>query len=87
MSGAGQIDFQCFEKLIRQLRADSHAAAAEKLDTILHRVAWTTGSELLGALGLEIAAFQRATPEVSAELQATLASCMQMVKRVWPHIK
>lgn len=87
MTSAPEISYECFEELIRRLRVASHTVAADKLDFMLHKVAWTTGSELIGELGLEILAFQRSAPSVSAELQCSLSDCMSMVRRVWPDIK
>jgi hypothetical protein len=87
MSASAQIDYECFEELIRQLQTGGCPTTARKLDSMLHQVAWTTGSELLGELGSEILAFQRATPSAGAELQDTLSRCMEMVSRVWPGIK
>jgi len=54
---------------------------------MLHRVAWTTGPELIGELGLEILAFQRITPEVGPELQGTISRCLNMVRQIWPDIE
>jgi hypothetical protein len=85
MSGR-QIDYECFEELMRQLQTAGHAAMAQKLDDMLHRVAWTTGSELIGELGLEILAFQKNTPEGAVELQESIRRCMAMVRRIWPDI-
>ena len=87
MSDAAQIDYECFEELVLQLQIAGHSATAKKLDELLHRVAWTTGSELLGELGLEILAFERATLEVGAELRDSLNRCIAMVRRAWPDIK
>ena len=69
---APQIDYECFEEMVRQLQTAGLTTAAQKLDNILHRVAWTSGSELIGELGLEILTFQRTTPEVSVELKGTI---------------
>jgi hypothetical protein len=82
-----QIDYECFEELVQQLQTAGLTTTAQKLDNILHRVAWTSGSELIGELGLEILAFQRTTPQVRVELQDTISRCMTMVRRVWPDIK
>jgi len=87
MSPVPQIDYECFEELVRQLQTAGLTTTAQKLDNTLHRVAWTSGSELIGELGLEILAFQRTTPEVSVELQGTIRRCMAMVRRIWPDIK
>ncbi len=69
------------------LRAEDHGDVAAKLDSLLHKVAWTTGSELLGELGLEILRFQRDHATVTTELRQTLGSCMDAVRRVWPNIR
>ncbi len=50
-----------FNDLIRDLGRDGLAAESSQIDQILHHTAWTTGSELLGALGL---ALQRLWPMV-----------------------
>jgi hypothetical protein len=87
MSSPTQISYECFEELIRRLRGAGHVAAAEKLDFMLHKVAWTTGSELIGELGSEILSFQRSASDVSSELQRSLSDCMSMVRRFWPDIR
>ena len=79
--------YDCFEQLITGLRAEGHSDFAAKLDYLLHKVAWTTGSELLGELGLEILGFQQHLPTISEELRQLLASCMDIVRRAWPDIK
>jgi hypothetical protein len=81
-----QISYDCFDELIARLRAAGHAGMADNLDSMLHRVAWTTGSELLGELGAEILRFQRSIPSVDPEVQRSLNRCMDMVRRVWPDI-
>lgn len=87
MNSSPNDGYQCFEQLIVNLRAEGHGDVAAKLDYLLHKVAWTTGSELLGELGLEILAFQRDHATLSAELQQSLGSCKVTVRRVWPNIK
>ena len=86
MNSSTQISYDCFEELIAQLRANGHASSADKLDYMLHRVAWTTGSELLGELGTEIIRFQQSTPSASAAVQQSLSRSLDMVRRVWPDI-
>jgi hypothetical protein len=87
MSPPAQISYNCFDELIAQLRAAGHMSTADRLDVVLHGVAWTTCSELLGALGTEILEFQRSTPSVSPVLQQSLDRSLQMVRRVWPDIQ
>jgi hypothetical protein len=76
-----------FEEFILLLRAEDHAEVAHELHTLLHEVAWTTGSEMIGELGLEILKFQRSNPVMSPALQRLLRRCMAAVKQVWPHIE
>jgi len=87
MDSNPQTGYECFDELIRQLRAEGHIEPAYKLNLLLHKVAWTTGAELIGELGLAILAFQRSTPVVSPELQRLLDSCISLVRRRWPDIK
>ncbi len=84
MNTSPTIDYECFEELIRRLRVEDHAQTANKLDFMLHRVAWTTGSELIGELGLEILAFRKRVSDISAELQHALEKCLSMVRTIWP---
>lgn len=76
-----------FDELISMLRAEGHGHFAQRLHTLLHEVAWTTGSELMGELGLEIVKFQRSNPLGSPELQELTRRCMAAVKQVWPRIE
>jgi hypothetical protein len=79
--------FAEFDELISMLRAEGHAHVAQRLHTLLHEVAWTTGSELMGELGLEIVKFQRSNLLGSPELQELTRRCMAAVKQVWPSIE
>ena len=58
MSLTSRDGYECFDELIRRLRAAGSSDAARRLDDKLHGTAWTTSSELIGELGLEILAFQ-----------------------------
>jgi hypothetical protein len=82
-----QINYECFDDLIAQLRAAGHVSTADKLHFMLHRVAWTTGSELLGELGAELLRFQQTAQPVSAELDQSLRQSMEIVRKVWPKIR
>lgn len=77
-------DEELFEGLIQALRAEGHDPPAERLHEILHDTAFTTGSELLGELGLAISAFVRQRPKVSRELRRQLAAALRHVRRTWP---
>gem|GEM_PF-951494 len=87
MNGRSQSSATDFEILISTLRAEGHEQAARKLDELLHEVAWTSSSEMVGELGLEVVRFQRGNPRVSPELQELLHRCLKQIKRVWPGIE
>lgn len=84
MSASPQIDYRCFEELITKLQKEGFTRFADKLDFLLHRVAWTTGSELIGELGLEISSFEPDALTASSTLKQQLDFCMAEVKKVWP---
>jgi hypothetical protein len=81
MNSSKRTGYDCFDELIRKLRAEGHPQPAARLHALLHETAWTTSSELLGELGLAILAFERSSPAVSSELQALLDACMDLVRR------
>jgi hypothetical protein len=81
------IDYTCFEHLIHLFRGEGHVEQADKLHTLLHETGWTTGSELLGELGLSILQFQRSLPSVNAELTKCIETCVAMVRKQWPDIR
>jgi hypothetical protein len=82
-----QTAYDDFDKLTSMLRAEGHDQVAQRLHVLLHEVAWTTGSELMGELGLEILTFQRSAQSLSAESQNLLCRCLDVVKTVWPDIE
>ncbi|MEW6403963.1 MAG: hypothetical protein AB1649_19385 [Chloroflexota bacterium] len=87
MNSTSRTGEDAFEKLITMLRSEGHDQVAQRLHMLLHEMAWTTGSELTGELGLEIVKFQRSALKVSPALQELLADCMNRVKKVWPNIE
>jgi hypothetical protein len=87
MAASEPLGDNCFDELIRQLRAEGHADPAARLHALLKEVAWTTSSELWGELGLEILAFERSGAAASPDLRRRIDTCMRSVRRVWPDIK
>jgi hypothetical protein len=87
MNRVTKIAHDDFEELILLLRSEGHGEAAQRLHALLHEVAWTTGSEMTGELGVEILKFQRGNPSMSPALQELLRRCMGAVKQVWPDIE
>ncbi len=71
--------------LIDHLKEDGLADEAEKLNTLLRKVAWTTGTEFLGEFGLEMKAVKKSSwKRMSAKTKATFASAARLVKKTWP---
>lgn len=79
------ISYDCFEELIARLRCDGLSTEAERLHVLLHEVAWTTGSELLGELGQQLKEIEQVgSPKLSGDTGEKIAECFRMVFRVWP---
>jgi hypothetical protein len=77
--------YEPFERLIVSLRADGPAEDADRLHTLIHEVAWTTGSELVGELGKEIHKIKREhANRFSSCTRDRMDEAMRRVKRVWP---
>jgi hypothetical protein len=84
MNEPKDLGYECFDRLIADLKTEGYQTEAQRLHSILHEVAWTTSSELIGELGLEIVAIQRTSGDYSVDLRRKLDDCMEAVKRVWP---
>ncbi len=53
------VSYECFDELAASLRNDGLSDEADRLHVLLHEVAWTTGSEMLGELGQELKRIER----------------------------
>jgi hypothetical protein len=79
------ISYRPFDDLIACLRRDGLTRDAEVLDQLLHKTAWTTGSELLGELGKMVKRIRVEHAKDLTELcKDHVRRSMEMVKRVWP---
>jgi hypothetical protein len=79
------ISYVPFNELINSLRADGLGTEAERLHDLIHKVAWTTGSELIGELGQELRKLKREhRHELSPNTATKLEAAFEMVRRVWP---
>ena len=79
------ISYQPFDDLIGSLRADGLNQQADLLDYLIHKVAWTTSSELIGELGQKIKEITKNDlNHLSAETKKNMDEGMDMVKVVWP---
>jgi hypothetical protein len=79
------LSYGCFDELIVALRADGLTRKADKLHYLLHNVAWTTGSELVGELGQELKQIEHDSSKIRSELTGEkIEQCFEMVLFVWP---
>ncbi len=79
------ISYECFDELITSLRDDGLSTDADRLHVLLHEVAWTTGSELIGELGQALKKIEKeGSPTRSANSAQKIEECFRMVGRVWP---
>jgi hypothetical protein len=79
------ISYDPFERLIVSLRNDGLLKEADQLYFMIHKVAWTSGSELIGELGQSIKKIKKENANrLSADSIKNIKESMKMVKRVWP---
>lgn len=79
------VTYESFNELIASLRSDGLSEAADRLHVLLHEVAWTTGSELIGELGLELKRIEsEGSLKKSPKSLETIEKCFRMVFREWP---
>ncbi len=79
------ISYAPFEELIASLRADGLAGHADRLHRLLHGVAWTTGSELIGELGQALKDLARDHGNsFSDSTRVRMKAAFEMATRVWP---
>lgn len=74
-----------FESIVDRLKKDGLPDQANRFDELLHHVAWTTGTEMIGELGLEM---KRMWPMVKAcgsnETKEDFRSAARIVRKSWP---
>lgn len=74
-----------FERLIISLRRDGLSAESDRLNDLIHKVAWTTGSEMIGELGLAVRKIKKEHPKgLSEESKMNIRECLKGVRRIWP---
>jgi hypothetical protein len=74
-----------FETLAAALRREGFPEEAEALDSLLHRTAWTTGTEMLGELGLELKRIRKARwGDIGDEARAAWKEGAARVRTAWP---
>lgn len=74
-----------FKSIVDCLKKDGLTDQADRFDELLHHVAWTTGTEMIGELGLEM---KRTWPVVkrrgSGETKEVFRSAARIVRKSWP---
>ncbi|MRR17817.1 MAG: hypothetical protein EG826_15320 [Deltaproteobacteria bacterium] len=79
------MSYEPFERLIVTLRDDGLLAESDLLYDMIHKTAWTTGSELIGELGKSIRKIRKENiNRLSADSIKNIKESMKMVKEVWP---
>jgi hypothetical protein len=79
------ISYVPFDELIASLRDDGLGSDADRLHFMIHKVAWTTGSELIGELGQDIKDLARQHGgSFSDNSRLKMEAAFEMVRRVWP---
>jgi hypothetical protein len=86
---ASSDEFYSFVDLLAQrLSEEGLPEQGRKIHFLLHEVAWTTSSELIGELGAVLLAVQReAEPHLPADVLEALARSLRAVRRVWPELR
>jgi hypothetical protein len=70
--------YRAIDSLIERLAAERHDNEARRLKSLMHEIAWTTGSELLGELML---AFKEMKGKYSPELMREINECLEFTIR------
>ena len=79
------ISYEPFDKLIASLRNDGLIKEADLLHYLITKVAWTTGSELIGELGQTIKRIEENMSRLSDNSKENIREAMKIVKQVWPN--
>ena len=66
--------YQAVDALTERLAVEQHGDEARRLYSLMHEIAWTTGSELLGELML---AFKEMNRKYSPELTREIHECLE----------
>ena len=66
--------YKAVDNLIEGLKTVGHPDEANKLDSLMHHTAWTTSSELLGELTLEL---KNMKGNYSSDITKEIAECLE----------
>lgn len=77
---------ELFDELTRLLKVEGFDQAAVEFDFMVNHMAWTTGSEFLGELGLKLRSFRKTRPQMSPALKAHLKTCFRRCGLLWGYL-
>ena len=76
------------DRLIAELRADGLEEEANTLDTMVHRMAWTTSSEFMGELRNALQKIRSTRRgRLSANSKKAMADVFAIIGRPWPFFR
>lgn len=77
------VNSEPFKILAMSLKQSGFTAKGEDLESILNG-AWTTSSELINELGVEILAIRKQCSPLNANQKALVKQCLREVRKAWP---
>jgi hypothetical protein len=76
------------KNLLPALVRDCLLKESSLLHNMIHQIAWTTGSELMGELGQTLKRIRKENlPRLSDDSREHIREAMEMGRRVWPDFK
>lgn len=80
------VSLEPFDELITLLRDRGFNSEASAVERMRHS-AWTSSSEMLGVLGIEVLRLQARADSLPNEIDFLVRCCITEVRKVWPDIK
>jgi hypothetical protein len=71
------------DSVVLMLRAEGHSDAADQIHFLLHKVAWTTSSELLSELRDRFLAVLESSPSPPPEISLRLKHFIGVIDAAW----
>lgn len=72
-----------FHALVLALREAGFVANSQRLDDSLNGT-WTTSTELIGELGVEVIAIRKECKPLNPTVKRLLKECLREVRKAWP---
>ncbi len=71
------------DEVVELLRTVGHEKSADKINHLLHKVAWTTSSELFGELRDEFSAIIQSKTELPVEIHNAVKGFIETINTAW----